>query len=384
MTAGRWAAAFLAVGIAGFAIPAAADELTAAYTRVLANPADSALSLQYALIAEGRHEYRLALSAYERVLLNDPNNVEAKRGLVRVRRIIQPASTQIFAEGGAMWQSNPELVSSGATGDFVPYAQVRVKDERPIAGVRWRSIASLYGEYYGDHHDLNYANVSGETGPLVDLGATMLTLYPSLGGAVSSSDNKFFYDEVNASAMLEGYLGGAYQWGRVRVGYRDFGASFTSDAGWYVDVRGKWSFQNVFGDRSVVSIAPWFLWSDVGGSVSSTILTPTPPFISSDTFAPGRYADAGATLEYSKKLNDRLTLALSVALSERHYATDLAPNGDNRQDYKVSPGVTLLFADAFGPQTDFRVAYRFDHNMSNDPSHRYDAHTVMASVVFRR
>ncbi len=380
MTIGRFAAALLAVGLATFAFPAAADELTAAYQRVLADPTDSEISLQYALVAEGGHEYRKALSAYERVLLNDPTNADAKRGLVRVRRIIQPASTQFFAEAGGMWQSNPELVSSGASQDFVPYAQLRVKDERPIAGMRWRTIGSLYGEYFTENHDLNYANAAVETGPLVDLGATMLTLYPSIGAAVSSSDNKFFYDEINASAMIEGYLNGAYQWARVRAGYRAFAPSATSDSGWYIDARGRWSFQNVFQDNDVASIAPWILWSDVGGSISSFNFNT----FSLDTFAPGRYVDGGARLEYSKKITDRMTLALNVALSARHYTVDLAPNGDNRQDYMISPGATLLFADAFGPQSDLRLSYRFDHNTSNDASHRYDAHTVMASVVFRR
>jgi hypothetical protein len=379
---GRFAAAVIAVGLVAFAVPAAADELTTAYARALANPADSELSLQYALIAEGRHEYRKALSAYERVLLNDPTNADAKRGLMRVRRIIQPASTQFFAEAGGMWQSNPELASSGASSDFVPYAQLRVKDERPIAGVRWRTIGSLYGEYFTEHHDLNYANAAVETGPLVDLGATMLTLYPSIGGAVASSGNKFFYDEFNASTTLEGYLNGAYQWARVRAGYRDFGPDVTSTSGWYVDARGQWSFQNVFHQDDVASIAPWILWSNVGGSATSTDFSSFP--FATSTFAPGRYVDGGARLEYSKKLNDRLTLALSLGLSARHYAVDLAPNGDNRQDYMISPGATVVFNDFFGAQTDLRIGYRFDHNTSNDPSHRYDAHTVMASVVFRR
>ncbi len=376
MAIGRCAAAFLAIGVMACAFPAAADPLTDAYQRVLANPADSDLSLQYALIAEGRHEYRKALSAYERVLLNDPGNVVAKRGLMRVRRIIQPASTQIFAEAGGMWESNPELTASGAVSDYVPYGQLRVKDERPIAGTRWRSIASLYGEYHSNHHDLNYGNVAAETGPLIDLGATMLTLYPSIGGALSYSDNKFFYDEINASAMLEGYLNGAYQWLRIRTGYRDFAPSATSTAGWYVEGRGQWAFQNVIHENDVASIAPWILWSDVGGSIldSNNVFS----------YTPGRYVAGGAQLTYSRKLDARWTLALNVALSGRHYTDDVTSSGEKRQDYTVSPGATLVFNNAFGPQSDFRLAYRFDYNTSNDASHRYEAQTVMASVVFRR
>lgn len=375
MISNRFAAAIIAVGVTVFAFPVAADDLTDAYQRVLANPADSDLSLNYALIAEGRHEYRKALSAYERVLLNDPQNADAKRGIVRIRRIIQPASTQFFAEAGGMWRSNPELVASGATNDYVPYAQLRVKDERPIFGTRWRSIGSLYGEYFTDHHDLNYGNATAETGPLIDLGATMLTLYPSIGAALSYSANKFFYSEVNASAMLEGYLNGAYQWLRIRTGYRDFAPSATSTSGWYVEARGQWAVQNIFNSNGLGSISPWARWSDVGGSLVNT---------SSQTFAPGRYIDGGATFSYSKRLGDRWTLALNLALSARRYQIDLAPDGDKRLDYTVSPGAALAFNNAFGPQSDFRMTYRFDHNTSNDASHSYDAHTVMAAAVFRR
>jgi hypothetical protein len=375
MAIARFAAAVLAAGVTVLAVPATADPLADAYARALADPADSELSLHYALIAEGRHEYRKALSAYERVLLNDPDNADAKRGLMRVRRIIQPPSTQIFAEAGVTWRSNPELVPDGATSDVTPYGQVRVKDERLFAGYRWRSIASLYGEYYTEHHDLNYGHASFQTGPLVDLGASMLTLYPSLGGAVASSANKYFYSEVNAGAMLEGYLNGAYQWLRVTTGYREFAPFATSTSGWYVEGRGRWAFQNVFHDRDVASIAPWVRWSEVGGSVVNAI---------SETFSPGRYADGGATLEYSKEFNERLILAANLALSARHYAVDQAPDGDNRQDYRISPGATLLFRNAFGAQSDLRFHYRFDHNMSNDAEHRWDGHTITAAVVFRR
>ena len=120
------AAAVLAACVTMCALPAAADPLGAAYQRILANPADTAANLDYALIAEGRHEYRLALSAYERVLLNDPNNVAAKRGLVRVRRIIQPPSTQFLAEAGTMWEFEPRAGSQ--RGDR------RLRALRPSAG----------------------------------------------------------------------------------------------------------------------------------------------------------------------------------------------------------------------------------------------------------
>ena len=88
---------------------ASADEMTSVYARIVADPTSSELNLQYAMIAEGRKEYRKALAAYERVLVNDPTNESAKRGLARIRRVIQPPSTQTAIELGATWESNGDV-----------------------------------------------------------------------------------------------------------------------------------------------------------------------------------------------------------------------------------------------------------------------------------
>src|SRR5690242_15887070 len=71
----------LPLAMSALASGAVADELSDAAQLVLADPANADVNLDYALIAEGKGKYRLALAAYERVLLNDPNNVDAKRGL---------------------------------------------------------------------------------------------------------------------------------------------------------------------------------------------------------------------------------------------------------------------------------------------------------------
>ncbi len=369
-------AAAFAISLAGFALPASADELTDAYARVLANPADSQANIAYAMIAEERKEWRKALGAYERVLLNDPDNEVAKTGIVRVRRIIQPAITQIFAEAGETFETNPRATPTSSGDDYVTYGQLRIKDERPINGVRWRSIATAYGEFYVHNDDLNYAHASVETGPLIDLGSTMLALYPSVGGAVAFTDDRFFYAEANASAMLEGYLNGAYQWARARIGYRMFDPSFTSTNGLYAELRGKWSVANIAHDNDLASIAPWILWSDVGGNIQDTN--------GINTFSPGQYISGGVTLEYSKKINDKLTVALNVKFSGKHYRVDLAPDGSAREDLLIAPGATLIFTDALGPQTDLRLNYRYDHNNSNDPAHTYENHSLTGAVVFRR
>ena len=88
-------------------------ELTRVYAQVLRDPTNSQLNLRYAALAEASGKLRWALAAYERVLVNDPGNVEAQAGLQRVRWRLQPNTTQFTAEVGAIGETNPRYLPSG-------------------------------------------------------------------------------------------------------------------------------------------------------------------------------------------------------------------------------------------------------------------------------
>src|SRR5262245_55908471 len=62
------------------AAQAQGDDLAALSQQILDNPTDVSLNLRYAEAAEAAGKPRLALAAYERVLINDPSNVEAHQG----------------------------------------------------------------------------------------------------------------------------------------------------------------------------------------------------------------------------------------------------------------------------------------------------------------
>jgi hypothetical protein len=87
--------------------PGAPAELTRVYSLILRDPTNSQLNLRYAELAEASGKLRWALAAYERVLVNDPGNLEAQAGLQRVRRRLQPNTTQFTAELGAAGETNP-------------------------------------------------------------------------------------------------------------------------------------------------------------------------------------------------------------------------------------------------------------------------------------
>ncbi|MEJ0097164.1 MAG: hypothetical protein WDM84_03480 [Bauldia sp.] len=343
--------------------------MTSVYARIIADPTNSDLNLQYALIAEGRKEYRKALAAYERVLVNDPTNESAKRGLARIRRILQPSITQTSLELGGTWESNPEL-NPTPFGEVSAYGDVRIKDERAIDGQRWRTNLSLYGEGHATFSDLNYANLNGDIGPLIDLGASLLTFRPAVGAGAAYFDGKVYYGDVNVSGLLEGYLSGAYQWIRVRAGYRDYNPAFSS-GGTYADITGKYSLSNLIGEGDVLSLAPWARWSGINGVTNDT----------ATDFATGLYVEGGGTLEYSRAFNDVLTAAVNITASDRYYNNI---GTGHRQDQNVSPGASLILTNVLSPQTDLRFDYSYEWNWSNQTGHTWQDQTLTAAIVIRR
>jgi hypothetical protein len=199
---------------------------------------------------------------------------------------------------------------------------------------------------------------------------------PAVGAGAGYFDGRFAYSEVNVSDMVEGYLDGATQWARIRGGYRDFQPDFGSTAGFYAGADGRLSRDRVINQSDVVSITPWFLWSDIPGSVLD---------INSNRITPGQYTEAGAKFEYDQAVSQMVTVGVFVGARDRFYATDLSDSGGHRQDFLVAPGISLLFPNIFGiAQTDFRIDYEYDHNHSNAATDSYDDHTVTLAFVSRR
>src|SRR5437763_13074835 len=144
------ATAFFASASAADAIepvsgPGASAELARVYAQILRDPTNSQLNLEYAMLAETSGRLRWALAAYERVLVNDPGNLDAQAGLQRVRRRLQPNTTQFVAELGAVGESNPRYLPSDGRAEAQALASLAMRDERTLADVRWRTTALAYG-----------------------------------------------------------------------------------------------------------------------------------------------------------------------------------------------------------------------------------------------
>jgi hypothetical protein len=353
---------------------ARADELDALHARILRNPADSELSLRFARLAEASGTLRWALAAYERVLVNDPNNVEAQNGLQRVRRALQPAFTLVTAELGGGYETNPRYYLPPKRGEWIGLGSVALRDERSLAGTRWRTEALAAGKLYQRSGDLNFGYVGIDTGPIIDLWAGW-SVHPALGAAAAYFDHHYYFGEAAASLTFEGNLQGAYQAVRVRAAYRSFDDFFPSQEGPYVEARGKFAKPNVLGDASVAIFSPWLLWSDISGAVTNALIT---------TIQPGAYLEWGGRFELYKGVAPWLTIGGQISVAERDYRTDLVPGtGSKREDVIVSPGATLLFPNLFAYQTDLRLDYKYLKDRSNDPTKTFDDHLVSATVVSR-
>jgi hypothetical protein len=372
---------FAALGLAFslFASSAGADELKRLYAQILRDPTNSELNIQYAQLAEQRGEIRKALSAYERVLVNDPNHPEVRRALQRIRRQLQPDTTQFFAEMGGAWDSNPRRVPTGESSDGVILGRLSMRDERGIGnGNRWRTIGQLAGDIYFDNGDLNYGYAGFYTGPVIDITPT-IAMHAALGAATSYYDHKLFYNEATANILFESYLDGAFHTVRVRTGYRSYNDGFPSKDGFFADITGRFSLVNVLGTGDVVSLSPWYRWSDVGGTGFS-VFTPT------EQVQPGRYNEFGGRIEYLRRMAEWLTVGGGVWASDRRYANsfDVVTLTDTRRrDVLVSPFATVIFHGVMGYQTDLRAQYRFEHNDSNVAFRDYEAHIATLMLVSR-
>ena len=191
------------------------DELASLNAKIINDPKNTALNLRYAKVAEALGSWRLALAAYERVLVNDPYNNEALAGLQRVRLKLAPTTTQYSAELGSSYKSNPRYLPNRVKGEGQAEAAFGVRDERDLAGTLWRSTLATVGVLHQHETDLNYGYLGATTGPVLNLlgGATW---HPAIGVAAAFFDEQFYYGEANANLVIEDYYGGLYS----RLGLR--------------------------------------------------------------------------------------------------------------------------------------------------------------------
>ncbi|HEX3536862.1 MAG TPA: hypothetical protein VHU15_08855 [Stellaceae bacterium] len=360
-----------------------AEELARLNLQILRAPTDPALNLRYAALAESLGLNRLALAAYERILMADPANLAAQLGIDRVRAAIQPSTTQYTVEGGYLWESNPRYTSIPSThgrNQFV--GGLNITDERTVDGTRWRStVDGVLHEYAGTGvSDLDYGRLGGVTGPVLWVNPA-LAVNPGLGVAGAYFDHRWFYAEVSANATFTTYPGGAEQALTLRAAYRDYNHTFfPGTQGGYADAIGKLTFPDVFPDTAI-GLSPWVRLSEIAGGVGKGVFL---PFIATD-LQPGDYLDLGGKAQILHSLYDEaLVLGASFSVGGRFYQSVEVPGStERRKDVTLSPGVQLIFPHFLAYQNDLRLGYQYSWNHSNVPINSYRDHVINVTVVAR-
>jgi hypothetical protein len=356
------------------AAPAGADELSDLHARILEDPGNTALNLQYAAAAERAGKPRLALAAYERVLLNDSGNAAAQEGIKRVMRQLLGAQTRWVASVGIGWESNPANVAFFEEDSAIALGSIAMHDDRYWGNTAWQTDALAQVNIIFNNDNLNYGFLGIETGPVFDTGS-WFTVHPALAVSTSHFDHSNFYNEAMGSVTLEGVTGGANQVVRFKAGFRDYGSRFTSDSGWFAQANARWSIPHIFGPHDVVVFSPWIRWSDIEGGVPITI---------NDEAAPGRYWEYAADIAYYTPLSDWMVLGVNLTVAQRDYRDPgLFSGGDDRSDTLVAPGATLIFKHVFSYQTDLRLSYRHKDNDSNDKFREYEDDIVTLNIDTR-
>jgi hypothetical protein len=348
-------------------------KLDALYASILQHPQDTDLNLRFAQAAEEAGVWRWALSAYERVTINDPTNLEAQAGLQRIRRKLQPDISRVTLELGSAVETNPRYYLGPKRTEVEGLAAAILYDERAIADMRWRTTGAVAGKFHSDSRDLNFGSIALDTGPVLDVFPGW-SLVPAVGGVATYYDDHFYYGEGAVSATFEGPTQGAARALQLRAAYRSYDDFFPAGTGYYLQARGRYAVPNLLGAGSVVIASPWLLYSDMSGSVVSPIAE----------IQPGSYIEAGGKLEAYKSVTSWLTLGAEFSALERRYRGDTVPvTGDKRHDTLLIPGVSLLFPHLFSYQADLRIGYQYVHDSSNDSTKDFDDHIVTAKVIYR-
>ncbi|MBL8546945.1 MAG: outer membrane beta-barrel protein [Hyphomonadaceae bacterium] len=349
---------------AGFAVAQDLDELN---QQILNNPADASLNLRYAQLAEQEGKPRLALAAYERILINDPTNEDARRGYERIRRLIEPDYTIARVEVGVRWDSNPANIEDGDEA-VSEYFRGVVVHEHTYGDRRWRSAINLDAEQTPDIDELDYGYVGAQVGPMIYVGPHTAAI-PTIGAGVSTLGGDLLFTDVNVGVTFEGRGDGVSYWTRVRGGWRDYGDDIVADNGAYAEIVAGLAKPRFLSDKGTAVVTPWVRWSDIEGS--------TYDFFLDGEFSPGGYLEYGIDANYNYQVNDNLMLTAGALIRQRDFH-DL-----DRTDFYTAPAVAATVQNMLPCACDIKLRYQYRDNDSDAFFSDYEGEQVSLSLLAR-
>ncbi len=355
-------------------------ELRNIYRQILRNPTDSALNLKYAALAERKGLLRKALAAYQRVLMNDPRNAEARAGLTRVATILEPDFSAVYLHLGARYATNMRQRPTGDPtydDDFTGDARLVVRDERRLAGLRWRTLGQLYADLHAETRSLDFGHVGASTGPLVGLSGDW-RLRPAVGAAFAWLDRKVFFTELSGQLGFESIRPGLLRRVDIRLGYQFMGKDYAPGRdGIVLDIAPTFAVPNVAKDGDRVTVRPRYRWNNATGRNAD------PALVQGDIF-PERYHEIGGKASYLAPFMDgRIYLGPTLEGNVRYYRSNVPGGSTRRRDVYLRPGVQLIVPNAFVKGHTLSMQYQHERNISNAGGKGFRNHVVGIRSIWR-
>jgi len=348
-----------------------AQDLGTLSDRILDNPQDAELNFEYARLAEQQGHLRLALAAYERVMINDPSNEAARRGYERIRRLIEPPFTTLNTEIGVRWDSNALNSDLNEQDAYSYFARGTLIDERNLGGRHWRSIVNLEAETTPDISELDRLYLGAQTGPLVYV-APHVAAIPTIGIGVATLDGDHYFNDYNVGLTVEGKSSGISYWTRLRGGYRQYSDDSIADEGPYAELIGGVSIPRILSDSDTLVVIPWVRWSDVEGTTFTFL----------GDLSPGQFIEYGAEATYNYQVNEKLILSAGATARQRDY-NETFVFSEEREDFFFAPE-TAVTVQNFAPcECAVRLSYQYRDNDSNDPFSEFNGDRIQLSLRTR-
>lgn len=349
-------------------------EFSRLFSQVLADPTNVDLGHQYAQAALARGEARKALSTYERILLQDPDNDMAQTNLARVRLLIAPDITSWRAEAGFGAASNARHVATGETSEIFGRASLSVRDERTMADMRLRSLASIRYDQHTDIDDLSAGLATASTGPLLS-GYGSWVFRPAVGVSYAWVDERTLYFETFGEFGAENFTAGAINAASLRIAHRNVASHVSSKDGFVADLSGFHSRRGVVTPSDVVSVSARIRYSEGLGSDDKDNDPSTPLF-------PSDYTEFRGKIGYFLPLYENyVSGGPTFTAYSRNFRTPVSGGGSNRHDVYFAPGANVSVSNVCGSQCQLKFDYRYETTNSNDPARDITNHVGGARVV---
>jgi len=377
MLAGLAAMPFGAVARAAAGVD---PELRDVYRQILRNPTDATLNLRYAALAERKGLLRKALAAYQRVLMQDPRNAEARAGLQRVATQLEPDFSAVYLHLGGRYATNVRLRSGRANedkDDFVGDARIIVRDERKLGGMRWRTTGQFYGDLHAHSRDADFGYIGASTGPLFNL-PNNWRLRPAGGAAFAWLDSKVLFTEIAGHLGFEALGAGLLRRVDIRVGYQFLGPEFSSGRdGLVVDISPELTVANLAKRGDAVTVRPRYRFNGAFGRNAD------PSVVQGDIF-PERYHEVGGDAQYLAPFaGGRIYLGPTFRGNVRYYRSNVPGGSSRRRDVYLRPGVQLIVPNAFRSGHTLTFRYQHERNLSNVGAKRFRNHVIGIRSIWR-